>query len=100
MDNDDFLVLGVKGYDFKNDDGVRMQGMNLFYSDTSFRDDNDLQKGHLPMKVPTTIDVFDVIAELPAYYKLDFRQRADGKGKAVLIVVNAVYSRKLLVAVK
>jgi len=92
---DEYLVLGAKGYDFKNDDGDRLQGMNVSYCDLSFRDDKELEKGFLPMKVSAISDVFKSLEELPAFYALDFRQRPDGKGKAVLTITGAKFIRKL-----
>jgi|GEM_PF-4626325 len=97
---EEYLVLGAKGYDFNNDDGKRMQGMNILYCDTSFKDDNDLQKGNLPMKAATTKDVFASLTELPGYYDLDFRQRPDGKGKVVVIVTSAKFKKSLIPLVK
>lgn len=100
MLGEEYLVLGAKGYDFKNDEGARMQGMNISYCDLSFRDDKELEKGNLPMKVACIGQVFNQLDVLPGYYNLDFRQRPDGKGKAVLTVVNATFIREFKISAK
>lgn len=92
---EEYLVLGAKGYDFKNDEGDRLQGMNIYYSDLSYKDDHELQKGHLPMKVATITSVFNQLDQLPGFYNLSIRQRPDGKGKAVITVVSAEFVRAL-----
>jgi hypothetical protein len=90
-----YLVIAAKSYDFKNDAGERVQGLNVTYLDPEMREDTETQVGLLPLKVPALSKVFSQIEKLPGYYELDFRQRPDGKGKPVLTLASCRFKAEL-----
>lgn len=84
------LVISAKKYRFADEKtGEIKSGLHVQYLDPIMREDNDMQKGDLPLKVASIENCFEKLSTLPGFYDLDFRQRPDAKGKPVLTLANA-----------
>ena len=75
------LVLSLKSYDFKNDDGERVSGNKLYYI---VEDDIEGVVGYAPMVVnlPTT----EGIGAIPGIYNIDFTMKTGRNNKPELVV--------------
>ena len=91
MSNSDYLVLGIKGYDFTKDDGDRVAGVNVFYLDMMMGDYDSNVKGYMPLKTSCTPKVLEQLTVVPGFYDLDFRQKPGANGKASLVLANAEF---------
>lgn len=78
------LVLGVKAYDFTNDNGEKVKGSKVYYV-TSYKTEGI--EGNPPMIV--NVDDSSSIKILPAIYDLDFTMKP-GKNNKPEIVLNGV----------
>lgn len=80
------LVLGARRYDFKDDDGGRVEGVTLHYLTLDGSDDSDV-KGEIPFSCSAPSDLYHQLERLPAYYDVDFRQRPGRGGKPTVQAV-------------
>lgn len=80
------LLLGIKPYDFKNDDGERVSGNKVFYIT---EDKIDGIVGHAPMIISVGEDVVPFITVLPAIYNLNCTTKVGRNNKAELVVKGA-----------
>ena len=87
------LVLGARRYDFKDDDGARVEGVTLHYLtlDSALAGATDDQLGELPMQVSAPPSVFHQLTEVPAFYEVDFRQRPGRGGRPTLQAAGVSY---------
>lgn len=90
-----YLVLGASRYDFVNDRKEQISGAKVIYIDQPEVGPN--RKGYVPLNVPAeSVFVFDSFVQLPGIYNLDFRMRADGKGKPTLVLTSAEFIEPVL----
>lgn len=85
-----FLVLGVRGYNFTTDAGQALQGMKVIYLDQP--EDSPMLKGYLPLQAPADFSILGAFEAKPwpGIYELDFRQRPDSRtGKPILTCTGA-----------
>lgn len=90
-----FFCLGVKAYDFKNDQGEQLRGMKVIYLDQP--EDTPMLKGYLPLMAPAAFEVLPAFhaKPFPSIFELSFRQRPDSKtGKPTLTVTKAEFIEK------
>ncbi len=94
------LVLGAKRYCFVKDDGERIEGTTIYYTedmDYPYEDIN--MKGVFPMNVTNkNMDFFDKFPQLPGYYDMVFRNKPDKQGKPVAVPVEAKFLRPFTTA--
>lgn len=76
-----YIVLGAKGYDFKDDEGIRKQGATLYYVDEPL--DQGLLKGYIPFNISVNLDVLSKIPSFPAVCDIEFKRLPNSKGRAV-----------------
>ena len=85
-----FLVLAAKKYDFKNDAGEQVAGATVQYLDFESGALNEPnRKGFEPVTIAATTEAFAQFTEVPAYYDLQFRQRAGKNGRPTLALTSA-----------
>jgi hypothetical protein len=82
--------LGARRYDFKDDDGARIEGVTLHYL-TSDQDGGEDQKGTIPLQVSAPPSTFHQLEVLPGRYDVDFRQRPGRGGKPTLTASGVDY---------
>ncbi len=80
------LVLGARPYDFKDDDGSRVEGVTLHYI-TSDRDPNAQSVGHVPLNVSAAVKFFHLLEGCPGLYDIEFGQRPGRGGRPSVTVV-------------
>ena len=88
------LVLGVRRYSFKDDDGERVEGAKLHYLTLDASEDEDLdvdQRGEIPFEVSAPLGLYDKLGEVPAFYDVDFRQRPGRGGRPTLQAAGVSY---------
>ncbi len=70
---------------------ITRRGSTLHYLSDYQEEATDVSIGAKPMKITSTVEVFDVIRKggAPAVYEMDFRSRAGAEGKPTLTVVKA-----------
>lgn len=76
-----YTVLGAKGYDFKDDNGIRKTGATLYYIDE--RLDQGLLKGYIPFNISVDLDTLKKITSFPAICDIEFKRVPNAKGRAV-----------------
>ena len=95
MPNADFLVLGVKAYDFQKEGQERLVGANVHYIDLLMSDYDQNTKGYVPMKTSCTPKAISQLTVLPGLYNLEFRQKPGANGKATLVLADAEFISKV-----
>ncbi len=87
------LVLGARRYDFKDDDGGRVEGATLHYLTLDGSQDGATgdQVGEIPMQVSAPSSLFHQLTEVPAFYDVDFRQRPGRGGRPTLQAAGVSY---------
>lgn len=90
------LVLGARRYDFKDDDGARVEGVTVHYLTVDPEDEgspgDENQKGEIPFSVSAPASVFHQFEQLPGYYEVDFRQRPGRGGRPTLQAARVSYA--------
>lgn len=84
------LVLGARRYDFKDNDGGRVEGVSLHYLTLDGSDDSDV-RGEIPLSCSAPPAVFHQLEELPGMYEVDFRQRPGRGGRPQLVCAGLEY---------
>jgi hypothetical protein len=82
--------LGVRRYDFKDDDGARVEGSTLHYL-TLDSEQTDDQRGEIPMSCSAPPALFHQLGSVPGTYEVDFRQRPGRGGKPTVQAVGVAY---------
>ena len=80
------LVLGARRYDFKDDDGGRVEGVTLHYLTLDSEQSSD-QLGEVPLSCSAPPTLWHQLQDLPATYEVDFRQRPGRGGKPTVQAV-------------
>lgn len=84
--------MGARRYDFKDDDGGRVEGVTLHYLTLDGEPDgNTDQRGEIPMQVSAPMAVFKDLDEVPGYYEVDFKQRPGRGGRPTLQAAGVSY---------
>jgi hypothetical protein len=84
------LVLGARRYDFKDDDGARVEGVTLHYLTLEGSEGSD-SMGEIPLQVSAPPGVYHQLSQLPGSYDVDFRQRPGRGGKPTLTATGVSY---------
>lgn len=79
-----YVVLGVRRYSFRNEQGQQVEGMRVTYLDAL--EDSTNAKGFSPLTIGCDNSRWNEFSRVPGMYDLDFRQRPDSKGKPVLVL--------------
>lgn len=84
-----YVVLGAKSYDFKNNDGQAVTGIKLTYLDSPESvADFETTRGYSPLVLSAPIELWEEVKFVPGIYDIDFRMKPDSKGKPTLQVTN------------
>jgi hypothetical protein len=84
-----YTVLGAKGYDFKDNEGVRKTGATLYYIDENL--DQNLMKGYIPFNVSVNLEALSKITSFPAICDIEFKRVPNAKGRAVEVFSSLQY---------
>ena len=82
------IVLTARRYDFKDDEGKRIEGVTLTYLTGDAESQPDY-RGRAVMSVPAPMEMWHQLTAIPGVYGIDFRQRPGPKGRPVLTAVGA-----------
>ncbi len=84
-----YLVLNVREYSFKADDGKRVEGATVTYIDPT-SEPSEGEKGFAPLSISATLDQSRTFTAVPGYYDMSFGQRRGAKGRPQIIFDAAV----------
>ena len=84
------IVLTASRYDFKDDEGKRIEGVTLTYL-TGEPESQPDYRGRAVMSIPAPMDIWHQLAAIPGVYGIDFRQRPGPKGRPTLQAVGAEF---------
>lgn len=79
-----YLVLNVREYSFKDDNGKRVEGATVTYLDLS-NEPGEGEKGYAPLSISATPEKSRDFTEVPGYYDLSFSQRRGAKGRPQIV---------------
>lgn len=88
-----YKVLGAKGYDFKDDEGVRKTGATLYYIDELL--DQGLLQGYIPFNISVDLETVKKIPSFPSVCDIEFKRVPNSKGRAVEMFSNLEYIEPL-----
>lgn len=88
-----YKVLGAKGYDFKDDNGVRKTGATLYYVDELLN--QGLLKGYIPFNISVSLDTLAKIPSFPAVCDIEFKRVPNSKGRAIEVFSSLEYLEPL-----
>lgn len=76
------IVTGIRPYDFVDDKGRPVSGIKVYYFDS----EPEVQgaRGYFPLNLSVPADQAANFAAVPGVYDLEFKQKADAKGRPVL----------------
>ncbi len=80
------LILAARRYDFKDDDGRRIEGVTLTYL-TGDVDQASDRLGQVPLSIPAPVGIWHDLQAVPGVYGIDFRQRPGKGGRPTLQAV-------------
>lgn len=89
----EYTVLGVKGYDFKDDSGNRKSGATLYYIDEPI--DQGLMKGYIPFTINIDLDTAKKLTKFPCKCDIDFKRIPNSKGRAIEVFDSLTYVSEL-----
>lgn len=84
-----YTVIGIKGYDFKDDEGKQKTGATLYYLDEPL--EQGLMRGYIPFTVSVGIDIVKEIKEFPCVCDIEFKRIPNSKGKAIEVFDSLQY---------
>jgi hypothetical protein len=84
------LLLSARRYDFKDDDGRRIEGVTLTYLTGDVDNEAD-RRGQSPLSIPAPMDVWHSLQSVPGFYQVDFRQRPGKGGRPTLQAVGVEF---------
>jgi len=76
------IVTGIKPYDFTDEKGRNISGIKVYYFDDEAEVDGSV--GFFPLNLSIPADHRASFIKVPGLYDLDFKQKADAKGRPVL----------------
>jgi hypothetical protein len=92
-----FLVLNVREYNFKDDDGKTVEGATVTYIDlTSVPEEGE--KGQPVLQLSATRDQAHDFTTVPGMYEMSFTQRRGARGKATIAFARAQLSEPVTFA--
>ncbi len=83
-----YLVLNVRDYKFKDDEGKTVEGSSVTYLDLTSQP-GEGEKGFAPLTVSATPDRSRGFTQVPGYYELNFSQRRGAKGRPQIVFDSA-----------
>jgi len=84
-----YTCIGIKGYDFKDDDGNQKKGATLYYLDEPL--EQGLMRGYIPFTVTVGLELMSQIKEFPCVCDIEFKRIPNSKGKAVEVFSSLEY---------
>ncbi len=78
--------MAARPYDFKDDDGSRVEGATLHYC-TSDPAMDARSVGHVPLNISAPVKFFHLLDSVPGHYDIEFGQRPGRGGKPQPTVV-------------
>lgn len=91
-----FAVLYCQKFDFEDENGGKVRGIQLHFFDPAARADSSTERG-LPIMNAFSKDLhFDDFHSLPAYYDLDIRLRRGARGKMQSFIAAADFLAPML----
>lgn len=87
-----YIVLGSKGYDFKDDKGNERKGATLYYIDEIL--DQGLMRGYIPFTISVDMDSVAKIKDFPCICDIEFKRIPNSKGRAIEVFDNLNYLLK------
>lgn len=88
------LVLGVKKYDFTDENDRTVKGNNMYLIDFSAEDNSE---GFVPIKMAINDEIYKKMSELPAYYEVNYALSSGSGGKAKVSISGVKFIEKLSV---
>lgn len=76
------IVTGIKPYDFTDDKGRHVAGIKVYYFDAEPEEAG--ARGYFPLNLSVPAEQAVNFAAVPGVYDLDFKQKADAKGRPML----------------
>lgn len=86
------LVFGARRYDFKDDDGGRVEGVTLHYLTLDGSEGEENQLGEIPFQCSAPVSMFHHFESSPAMYDVVFKQRPGRGGKPTLHATKVSYA--------
>jgi hypothetical protein len=86
----DCLILAARRYDFKDEDGRRIEGVTLTYLTGDIDREAD-RVGQASLSIPAPVAVWHQLQAVPGFYQVDFRQRPGKGGRPALQAVGLEY---------
>jgi hypothetical protein len=86
----DCLILAARRYDFKDEEGRRIEGVTLTYL-TGDVDSEPDRRGQSPLSISAAADIWHSLRAVPGLYHMDFRQRPGKGGRPALQAVGAEF---------
>lgn len=83
-----YLILHARPYDFKDDSGRQVKGCTVSYLQEE-ADEGQGGRGHAPLQISATEEVWFQLTALPGRYLMDFRQRP-GKNNRPITMLTGV----------
>jgi hypothetical protein len=77
------LILSARRYDFKDDEGRRVEGVTLTYLAGDVDQQSD-RRGQAALSIPAPVELWHQLQAVPGYYAIDFRQRPGKGGRPTL----------------
>ncbi|CAM3319457.1 hypothetical protein FITA111629_15585 [Filibacter tadaridae] len=84
------IVTAIRPFNFANDDGEKVQGVTVYYLDTT-NENSEYGQGHAALNLTLIGEHSQKFTKLPGVYDLDFRQARDTKGRPVLKLQDVQY---------
>jgi hypothetical protein len=84
------LILSARRYDFKDEDGRRIEGVTLTYLTGDVDREAD-RRGQAALSIPAPVDVWHQLQAVPGWYQIDFRQRPGKGGRPALQAIGVEF---------
>ena len=98
--NEKYLILGIRKYQFNNDEGETIRGIGINYVDPSLSaesmDFRGNSKGFIPLKINTSnYEMFSKFEKVPGYYYMKFTQRPGAQGKPQIVLQDVEFTDEI-----
>lgn len=84
------ILLYARRYDFKDEAGKTVQGVNLQYL-TGDLESSENEQGYPMITISAPFDVWGQLQAVPGVYDMEFKQRPGAKGRPTLQCVSASF---------
>lgn len=85
-----YLVLYIRPFSFKDDQGKQLEGATVHYLDPQALP-LEGEVGCPPFQATVSLEASKGFQKAPAFYDLDFRKRRTSKGKQEAVLVGGKY---------